>query len=64
MFQSLRIEVHIKKDGVKMGRHDDIGVNTQVFVPDTVIETVGDDPAGYFVNEDRKPFDDREGHII
>jgi len=64
VFQSFGIELHIEQDGMQMSGHDDLSIDPKIFVPDTVIEAVGDDLAGGLIDEDGQPFDDREGDVI
>jgi len=64
MFQSFCFEVHVKKNGVKMSGHNDIRINSQVFILNAIIEAVRDDFTSGFINKDWQPFHDREVHII
>ena len=64
VFESFLIEIYIKDDGMQVGRHDDVGIDRQVFVGDAIIETIRDDFAGSFVDENGQPFHDCEGQVI
>lgn len=64
VLQSFRIEIDIKKNGVKMGGHDHICIDTQMFIFDAVVKAIGDDLTGCFANKNGQPLHDREGDVI
>jgi len=64
LFQSFRVKLNVKQDGMQVSGHNDEGVHAQVLVFHAVIETICDDLAGALVNEHGQPFDNTEGHII
>lgn len=48
----------------EMGRQNHVGIDCQVFIGDTVVETVRDDFAGDFVDENWEPLHNGEGNVI
>ena len=49
---------------MEVSRHDDIGIDPQIFVIYAEIQTVRDNSASRFVYEYRQPFNHAEGYIV
>ncbi|PCJ52363.1 MAG: hypothetical protein COA73_14395 [Candidatus Hydrogenedentota bacterium] len=54
----------VKHDGMEMGRHDDEGVDAQVFVVMAMSQAVGDYGAGSFGYKNGTPIGDGTGYEV
>lgn len=63
-FQTFGVEFGVEYNCMDMRGHDDISVHTQAFGLDAEVQAVGNDFAGVFADEDRKPSYNCEGYEI